>query len=52
VNPILCKGDGLCNAKCPANAIVLKHYTGKEIFCQIDAAVPPLAEHPADKGMI
>lgn len=38
VNPILCKGDGLCNSVCPAQAIVLKHFTDKEIFCQIDAA--------------
>ena len=40
VNPILCKGDGLCNAKCPTNAIILKHYTDDEVFCQIDAAAP------------
>jgi heterodisulfide reductase subunit A len=51
VNPILCTGDGLCNAKCPTNAIHLKHYTDEEIFCQIDAATPPLAEDPADKGI-
>jgi heterodisulfide reductase subunit A len=38
VNPILCKGDGLCNAKCPAHAIILKHYTDEEVFSQIDAA--------------
>ena len=38
VNPILCKGDGLCNTVCPARAISLKHYTDDEIFCQIDAA--------------
>jgi heterodisulfide reductase subunit A len=50
VNPILCTGDGLCNAKCPTNAIMLKHYTDEEIFSQIDAAVPPLAKGPADKG--
>jgi len=37
VNPVLCKGDGLCNAKCPTNAITLKHYTDEEVFCQIDA---------------
>ncbi|MCP4605740.1 MAG: CoB--CoM heterodisulfide reductase iron-sulfur subunit A family protein [Proteobacteria bacterium] len=37
VNPALCKGDGLCNAKCPTNAIVLKHFTDEEVFCQIDA---------------
>jgi heterodisulfide reductase subunit A len=40
VNPVLCKGDGLCNAKCSTGAISLKHYTDEEIFCQIDAAVP------------
>ena len=51
VNPILCKGDGLCNTKCPTNAIVLKHYTDEEVFCQIDAAVPPLEENSADKGV-
>ena len=38
VNPVLCKGDGLCNAKCPTGAIYLKHYTNDEIFAQIDAA--------------
>lgn len=38
VNPILCKGDGLCNTVCPARAISLKHFTDNEIFCQIDAA--------------
>jgi len=38
VNPVLCKGDGLCNAKCPANAIVLKHFNDREIYDQIDAA--------------
>ncbi|MBU0661724.1 FAD-dependent oxidoreductase, partial [Patescibacteria group bacterium] len=40
VNPILCKGDGLCNAKCPTNAIFLKHFTDEELLSQIDAAVP------------
>jgi heterodisulfide reductase subunit A len=38
VNPVLCKGDGLCNTKCPTGAIYLNHYTDDEIFCQIDAA--------------
>ncbi len=38
VNPVLCKGDGLCNAKCPTGAIQLKHYTDEEILAQIDAA--------------
>jgi heterodisulfide reductase subunit A len=40
VNPVLCKGDGLCNAKCPTNAIFLKHFTDEELLSQIDAAVP------------
>jgi len=40
VNPILCKGDGLCNAKCPTGAIFLKHFTDKDILSQIDAAAP------------
>jgi len=39
VNPILCKGDGVCNAKCPTNAIFLKHFTDAELCSQIDAAV-------------
>jgi heterodisulfide reductase subunit A len=38
VNPALCKGDGLCNAKCPTNAIILKHYTDEAVMDQIDAA--------------
>ncbi len=38
VNPVLCKGDGLCNTKCPTGAIYLNHYTTEEIFRQIDAA--------------
>ena len=40
VNPILCKGDGLCNSRCPTGAIFLKHFTDEEILCQIDAAAP------------
>ncbi len=38
VNPVLCKGDGLCNALCPTGAIILKHFTDEEIMSQIDAA--------------
>lgn len=41
VEAVLCKGDGLCNAKCPTGAIYLKHYTDDEIFAQIDQAVAP-----------
>jgi heterodisulfide reductase subunit A len=44
VIPVLCKGDGLCNAKCPTGAISLKHFTDEEIFRQIDAAVPDRAK--------
>jgi heterodisulfide reductase subunit A len=39
INPVLCKGDGLCNAKCPTGAVFLKHYTDDEVFGQIDAAL-------------
>jgi heterodisulfide reductase subunit A len=39
VNPVLCKGDGLCNAKCPTGAIMLKHFTDEELLSEIDAAV-------------
>jgi heterodisulfide reductase subunit A2 len=39
VNPVICKGDGLCNAKCPTGAIYLKHFTDDEMVSQIDAAV-------------
>jgi heterodisulfide reductase subunit A len=39
VNPVLCKGDGLCNAKCPTNAIMLKHFTDEALNAQIDAAL-------------
>jgi len=39
VNPILCKGDGVCNAKCPTGAIVLKHFTDEALCNQIDAAL-------------
>jgi heterodisulfide reductase subunit A len=40
VNPVLCKGDGLCNARCPTAAITLKHYTDEEIISEIDVVVP------------
>ena len=40
VNPVLCKGDGVCNTKCPTGAITLKHFTDDEILSQIDAAMP------------
>ncbi len=46
VTPVLCKGDGVCNAKCPTGAISLKHYTDEEIFAQIDAASPALEKIP------
>ena len=38
VNPILCKGDGVCTTKCPTDAIVLKHFTNAALCSQIDAA--------------
>ena len=44
VNPVLCKGDGLCNAKCPTGAISLKHYTDEEMVAEIDAVVGGLED--------
>jgi len=38
VNPVLCKGDGLCNTKCATNAIQLKHFTDEELLSEIDVA--------------
>ncbi len=43
VNPILCKGDGLCTTKCPTSAIGLKHFTDKSLHGQIDAAIDAAA---------
>jgi heterodisulfide reductase subunit A len=40
VNPVLCKGDGLCNTKCATNAIQLLHFTDDEVMSEIDAAFP------------
>ncbi len=40
MNPVLCKGDGLCNAKCPTGAISLRHYTDEEIVSEIAAMGP------------
>ena len=42
VNPVLCKGDGLCSAKCPTSAIALAHFTDDEVLDQIDAALSGL----------
>ncbi len=39
MNPVLCKGDGLCNTKCPTGAIQLKHYTDEQVIAQIDSIV-------------
>jgi heterodisulfide reductase subunit A len=38
VNPVLCKGDGLCNTVCATRAIFLRHYKDDAILDQIDAA--------------
>jgi len=40
INHVLCKGDGLCNSKCPTGAIQLKHYTDAELNSEIDAMIP------------
>jgi heterodisulfide reductase subunit A len=50
VNPVLCKGDGLCNAKCPTGAIYLKHFTDEDLASQIDAAIGPGLSENAQSG--
>jgi heterodisulfide reductase subunit A len=39
VNPVLCKGDGLCNTRCPTGAIELRHFTDTALLSQIDSAL-------------
>ena len=51
VNPALCKGDGLCCAKCPTNAIVLKHFTDEEVCFQIDAALKESCNSASEKKL-
>jgi len=52
VNSVLCKGDGLCNSKCPTGAIVLKHYTDEQLLSQMSALVLySQSEHRADRGL-
>jgi len=55
VNPVLCKGDGLCVAKCPTSAVALKHFTDEALLSQIDAAglwdeIPGEMEVAVSKG--
>lgn len=52
VNAVLCKGDGLCNAKCPTRAISLKHYTHDELMSQIDAAGPDFTNYDRAQGLL
>ncbi len=44
VNPVLCKGDGLCNSVCPTGAIQLKHFTDEQLTSEIDTALPEREE--------
>jgi len=37
VNDVVCKGCGACASSCPSNAIVLKHYTPKQLLHQIES---------------
>jgi len=52
VNPILCKGDGLCIAKCPTSALALKHFTDEAILSQIDAATPAEIRQQVDEAAV
>jgi heterodisulfide reductase subunit A len=37
VNEVLCKGCSACASACPSNAIILRHYTPKQLLSQIEA---------------
>jgi heterodisulfide reductase subunit A len=36
VNEVLCKGCSACASACPSNAIILRHYTPKQLLAQIE----------------
>ena len=43
INPLLCKGCGVCPVRCPSSAITLKHFTSGQIVSMIDAALKETA---------
>lgn len=49
VNPVLCKGDGLCNSVCPTGAIQLKHFTDEQLTSEIDTVLPEREEKKLKK---
>jgi heterodisulfide reductase subunit A len=51
VNPVLCKGDGLCNTVCATSAISLKHFTDEELLSQIDASLPEEEASAVDQAV-
>jgi heterodisulfide reductase subunit A len=34
----MCQGCGACASACPTGAIQMKHYTGKQVLVQVQAA--------------
>ncbi len=44
-----CAGCGTCSAECPSDAITMRHFTDRQIFAQIEAA---LGANPEDKVMV
>ena len=39
VDPFLCNGCGACTVVCPTGAMSTRHYTNRQFFAQIDAAM-------------
>jgi len=39
VNEVLCKGCGSCSVVCTSGAITMKHFTNKQVFAMIEAAL-------------
>jgi len=44
VNEAVCKGCGSCSGFCPSGAAQVKHFTGKQIFAEIDGVLDAICD--------
>jgi heterodisulfide reductase subunit A len=42
INEALCKGCGSCAGHCPSGAAQINHFTGKQIFAEIEGVLDDL----------